>query len=301
MAFNILSPKQALFLLIRVQVLIIATTLFLKFVWTFDGNDEVIFHTTQSLSAWRPLNQIPAFVITLQGKDNRVPYIIELFRKYTDIQLRPYYGVNGREKYFNKNGPQLPEAGGLSPGERGLRETMENFFMMADSSNYSEVLSFEDDAIPHTNFSRLIYEMNDRCQEADILLLGASFWHRNHSHWPKDVCPDVDNQTLGSHALLVKRSAFPAILQWLRTGPAQPFDMIYRHLQTQGISVRLAYPPILFITDVTHSSAVNPVRTRILSSPLYRAARHGWNLQNYPIISFDNFTSRAIEPRKVSR
>ena len=301
MALNIRSPKRAVLLLIRVQVLIIATTLFVKFVWIPDGNHQVNINATQSLSVWRSLNQIPAFVITLPGKDQRVPYITELFRKYADIQLRPYYGVNGRMKYLNKSGPQLPRTGSLSPGERGLRETMQNFFTMADSSNYSEVLSFEDDAIPHTNFSTLIHGIHDRCQEADILLLGATFWHRNHSHWPRGPCPDVDNKTLGSHALLVRRSAFPAILQWLRMGPEQPFDMMYQDLQRQAITVRVAYPPILFITDVTHSSAVNPVRTRILASPSYRAARHGWNLQDFPIISFDSYFRRAKEPRNPSR
>ncbi|CAF1057004.1 unnamed protein product [Rotaria sordida] len=122
---------------------------------------------------------------------------------------------------------------------------------------YEQVFVFDDDTIPHLNFSTLFNKLSDRCRQADALLLGAAINHKSREQWPSGSCFDADSRTYGSFALLVKKSAFVPILDWLRTGEEAPFDTVYGHLRKRGINVRVAYPPFLVIPDVSHPSLVN--------------------------------------------
>ena len=126
---------------------------------------------------------------------------------------------------------------------------MKIFFTMTIRENYDQVMVFQDDAIPHLNFSYLYEHLSQRCTQADILLLGASIWHNTLKDWPKGTCFDADRQTFGAYGLLVKKSAFHPILHWLDRVNYITFDHIYRFLQESGLVVRVAYPPFLVIMD----------------------------------------------------
>src|SRR3984957_19505258 len=121
----------------------------------------------------RSIQTSPSYVITLSGHDQRVPTVVDLFKKFANLHLRPYYGINGNILY------KAEEQQRLTPGERGLRETMKKFFTMILRKNYNEVFVFEDDAIPHLNFTTLFNQLPNRCCEADVLLLGANLWHKS--------------------------------------------------------------------------------------------------------------------------
>ena len=224
-----------------------------------------------------PMRKTPAFVITISGHDGRVPTVVGLFRKYAHLSLRPHYGVHGNQVF------SADKASNLTPGERGLRETMKGFFKLARLHNYKEVFLFEDDAIPHLRFSQLFDKLSHRCRQADVLLLGATVWHKARETWPKGPCFNADNRTYGAFALLIKRSAFFPILNWLERGPPAPFDHMYRYLQHRGLTVRVAHPPFLVIPDVSHRSLVNNNRSAIQFDMLTRAERHDWHLEDYPL------------------
>ena len=219
----------------------------------------------------------PAFIITVSGHDDRVPAVIALFRKYAGLDLRPHYGIHGNRVY------SVNDTKKLTPGERGLRQTMKGFFKMARHRKYREVFLFEDDAIPHMKFTELFSQLSDRCLEADVLLLGATIWHPHRTAWPSGVCFDADNRTYGAFALLIKQSAFFPILTWLYQGPRVPFDHMYRYLQTEGLTVRVAHPPFLVIPDVSHASLINNDRSSIQFDMPRRAEMHDWHLEDYPL------------------
>src|ERR1700722_3419557 len=40
----------------------------------------------------RSIQTSPPYVITLSGHDQRVPTVVALFKKYANLDLRPYYG-----------------------------------------------------------------------------------------------------------------------------------------------------------------------------------------------------------------
>ena len=224
-----------------------------------------------------PSQSLPCYVVTLSGHDQRVSTVIALFKKYAHLDPCSYYGINGNILYTSEDGHQL------TPGERGLRDTMKNFFEMVLHNDYKEVLVFDDDAIPHRNFSTLFNELPDRCRQADVLLLGATVCHVSRDKWPSGACFDADIRTYGSFALLVRKKAFIPILEWLKTGEQAPFDVVYAYLQKQGLYVRVAYPPFLAIPDVSHSSLVNSYRIIDQYTVQQRAAMHDWHLENYPV------------------
>ena len=218
----------------------------------------------------------PAYVITIKGHDQRVPIVTSLFKKYADLDLLPYYGIHGNAVY-NTSSPK-----GLKPGEIGLRETMKNFFKMTIRMNYSEVFLFEDDAIPHLNFTAMFKQLPNRCREADVLLLGAIMWRRP-KYWPSGICFDANTVTFGSYALFVKRSAYTSIVRWLQNDKKLPFDNMYPHLQKQGITVRVAYPPFLVIPEISHASLIDNNRNKIQFNIKRRIAIHDWKLDNHPL------------------
>jgi hypothetical protein len=219
----------------------------------------------------------PCYVITLSGYDQRVPTVVSLFKAYANLSLCPYYGIDGNISY------KSDEEHHLAPGERGLRDTMKNFFTMAVHNNYDEVFVFDDDTIPHLNFSTLFNQLPNRCRQADVLLLGAVINHHSREEWPTGACFDSDSRTYGSFALFVKKLAFAPILDWLRTGEEASFDMIYTHLRNQGIRVRVAYAPFLVIADLSRPSLVNKYRMIDQYTVEERAVMHDWNLENYPM------------------
>ena len=237
-----------------------------------------------------PMRKTPAFIITISNHDDRVPAVIALFRKYAHLDLHPHYGIHGNRIYTTTNKTKL------TPGERGLRQTMKGFFKMARHRNYNEVFLFEDDAIPHVKFAELFDQLSDRCLEADVLLLGATIWHPTRTAWPSGVCFDADNRTYGAFALLIKQSAFLPILTWLYQGPRAPFDHMYRYLQIEGLTVRVAHPPFLVIPDISHSSLINNNRSVIQFDMPRRAERHDWHLEDYPVsqIKIDVDKNQAV-------
>ena len=220
-----------------------------------------------------------SFVITLAGEDRRLPSMLKLFNRYADLNLRPFYGFHGNVEFASKN------RHGLTSGQRGLRETMKMFFRMTLKENYDQVLVFQDDAIPHLHFSSLFSSLPQRCSDADLLLLGASMWHRRRSRWPNGTCFDADRLTYGAYGLLVKRSAFRPILSWLDRLEHITFDHIYPYLQSDGLLVRVAHPPFLVIMDVSHKSLINNHRAKIQFNVKQRAKIHGWNLTEYPTVT----------------
>ncbi|CAF3055439.1 unnamed protein product [Rotaria sp. Silwood2] len=129
--------------------------------------------------------------------------------------------------------------------------------------NDEKVFVFEDDAIPHRNFTALFRELPHRCLEADVLLLGATIWHKKHTDWPSGACFDASSATFGAFALFLKRVSYRPILQWLQAGTPKPFDHVYRHLQQKNLSVRVAFPPFLVIPDISHPSLINKKRSDI--------------------------------------
>ena len=221
----------------------------------------------------------PAFVITLPDQKQRLSTVISLFRKYAGLTLSPYDAIDGNQL------PPSTEDQSLKPGERGLRETMKRFFAMALERDYSEVFVFEDDAIPHLNFTQLFKRLPSRCQEADVLLLGASMWLPEEENWPLEACFDARIETVGAFGLLIKKSAFLPILTWLKIGPALPWDLAFRELQRQQLIVRVAYSPFLVIPDITHPSSVDPHREVDRVDVHLRAERNDWHFENYPVFS----------------
>jgi hypothetical protein len=220
--------------------------------------------TTSKLPICWSIMSPPSYVITLSGHDQRVSTV-------------PYYGINGNILYKSDDEHHLTR------GERGLRDTMKNFFTMVLHKNYNEVFVFDDDAIPHLNFTTLLNKLPNRCHQADVLLLGATICHESPDRWPTGTCFDADERTYGSFALLVKKTAFVPILNWLKIGEKSPFDTVYAHLQKHGINVRVAYPPFLAIPDVSHPSLVNKYRIIDEKTVEERAAKHDWHLENYPM------------------
>lgn len=220
-----------------------------------------------------------AFVITLAGEDTRLPVMLKLFHDYGHLNLRPFYGFHGNQEFASK------QKYGLTSGQRGLRETMKMFFNMTLRENYDEVMVFQDDAIPHLHFSTLISHLPRRCGNADLLLLGASMWHKKKNRWPNGSCFDADRMTYGAYGLLVRRKAFRPILDWLDRLEHITFDHIYPYLQSDGLLVRVAHPPFLVIMDVSHKSLINNHRAKIQFNVQKRAKIHGWNLTEYPTVT----------------
>ena len=226
-----------------------------------------------------------AFVISLKGEDHRLPKVMKFFQTYAHIELIPFYGFNGNTE-FRPN--QKKKRSRLTLGQRGLRETMKMFFRMALERDYDEVLVFQDDAIPHLNFTSLYRNLRPRCRHADVLLLGASIWHRNRTEWPTGICFDADNQTFGAYGLAVKRKAFQPILNWINTVQDITFDHMYTDLQTDGLTVRVAYPPFLVIMDVSHKSLIHNRRSSLQFDVNERAKLHDWQLNEYPTSVFES-------------
>ena len=247
----------------------------------------IMYFTFQSISRLAPSeiyqsatrSTARAFVITLANESQRSPAVISLFQKYANLNLSPYDAVDGRRIH------STTEDQSLTPGELGLRETIRRFFTMTVERNYTEVFLFEDDAIPHLNFSQLFNNLPTRCREADVLMLGATIWTDSEKSWPPAACFDATSSTYGAFALLVKRSAFLPILNWLQAEPVTVWDFIYTYLQKKKLIVRVAYPPFLVIADITHPSSVNPNRGIDKLDVRIRAAKHDWHLEDYPLFS----------------
>ncbi|UJR20030.1 hypothetical protein I4U23_023164 [Adineta vaga] len=222
------------------------------------------------------IRSTPCFVLTLPEQKKRVSNMIGLFKKYANLNLRPYYGVNGKTLYDNAEGQRL------LPGEIGLRESMKKIYMMAIEKNYNEMFVFEDDAIPHRNFTKLFENLPERCREADVLLLGALVFYASRKRWPFGPCFDADHRTYGGHGLYVKKSAFRPIVDWLVETDIGPYDTVYQHLQKQGLKVRVAHSPFLVIQNLNHPSSVHGYRSIDRLSIDQRANVHNWNLEDYP-------------------
>jgi hypothetical protein len=231
--------------------------------------------TCESSICWS-LTASPSYVLTLHGHNERVPTMIYLFRKYANLNLRSYYGINGHDLHKSIEGERL------LPGELGLRSSMEKIYTMAVKENYNDIFVFEDDAVPHRNFTQLFRNLPQRCREADILLLGALVYSASRDQWPFGPCFDADERTFGAHGLYVKNSAFKPILEWLMEIDTEPFDHMYKHLMKQGIKVRVAHPPFLVIQNLNHNSSVDPSRSVDKLSIQERAYIHNWNLEDYP-------------------
>jgi hypothetical protein len=219
----------------------------------------------------------PAYVITLFGHDKRVPFVKKLFLKYANLDLHSFYGLNGNNL--------LSKSKKLTSGERGLKETMKLFFQTVANENFSSVFLFEDDAIPHKNFTNLFKQLPSKCLEADLLLLGATMWHSNLRDWPSEPCFDADTGTRGAFASFIKQSAFLPILELLNKDLDRPYDNMYPDLQKKGIIVRVAHPPFLAIPDISHPSLIDNHRGAIQFNIQQRALKHGWNLDYYPVSS----------------
>ncbi|CAF1408218.1 unnamed protein product [Adineta ricciae] len=218
----------------------------------------------------------PSYVITLPGQEERVANMKGLFKKYANLNVSPFYGVNGRKMYTEAEGKYL------LPGEIGLRDSMKNIYTMAIEKKYKAMFVFEDDAIPHRNFTKLFENLPERCREADVLLLGALVLYTNRKRWPFGPCFDADQRTYGSHALYVKDSAFKPIVNWLMETEIGPFDTVYQHLQHQGLKVRVAHPPFLSIQNLNHHSSVHDYRAIDRLNITQRAEVHNWDLKDYP-------------------
>ena len=219
----------------------------------------------------------PCYVVTLPKHERRAKNVVQLFKKYAQLDLRLFYGVNGNVLYRSS------AKRALLPGELGLRESMRKLFTMAVEKNFNEMFVFEDDAMPHRNFTKLFHQLPNRCRDADVLLLGAMVTFTSRDRWPFQACFDADRRTYGSHALYIKKSAFIPILDWLTETDVGPFDTVYAHLQNQGIVVRVAFPPFLSIQDLSHRSSVNVFRGIDRLDPEQRAEMHNWNLSDYPV------------------
>ncbi|CAF1672653.1 unnamed protein product [Adineta ricciae] len=230
----------------------------------------------KSLTCWS-IKPTPCYVITLPGQEERVANMKGLFKKYANLNVSPFYGVNGRKMYTGAEGKYL------LPGEIGLRDSMKNIYTMAIEKKYKAMFVFEDDAIPHRNFTKLFENLPERCREADVLLLGATLnYSKKRKLWEK-ACFDVPKVAWGAFALYVKSTAFKPIVDWLMEMDLNPFDSVYEVLQGEGLKVRVAYPPFLVIADVSHPSSVNPYRG-IDRLPMHeRAELHKWNLEDYPM------------------
>ncbi|CAF1188531.1 unnamed protein product [Rotaria sp. Silwood1] len=226
-----------------------------------------------------------AYIITVPGHDERVPSVVDNFKKYANIDLRRFDGIRFSHQHHEKNKS-------LKLGEQSLRATMTMFYSMLVRENYEKVFVFEDDAIPHRNFTALFRELPRRCLEADVLLLGATIWHRKHTDWPSGACFDASSETFGAFALLLKRVSYRPILQWLQAGPSQPYDHVYRHLQRKKLSVRVAFPPFLVIADISHPSLVDNNRVNIQFDVNKRAEVHLWHLKDYPMIRIPTQTKK---------
>ncbi|CAF3405457.1 unnamed protein product [Rotaria socialis] len=217
-----------------------------------------------------------AYIITVPGYDQRVTSVIDAFKQYAQIDLRRFNGIRFSYESHVKNGS-------LTVGEQSLRATMTKFFNMIIRKNYEKVFVFEDDAIPHRNFTVLFKQLPSRCLEADVLLLGATIWHSKHTDWPSEACFDADRATFGAFALLLRRKSYRPILHWLKFGKPKPYDHVYRYLQQQKLIVRVAFPPFLVIPDVSHLSLINNNRSGIQFDTEKRAEQHLWHLKDYPM------------------
>jgi hypothetical protein len=160
---------------------------------------------------------------------------------------------------------------------------MKKFFHMTLVKNYEEVFVIQDDAIPHFNFTSLFKQLPNRCQEADVLLLGATIWVNSQRYLSSGPCFDVDRAVFGAFTLYVKQSAFKPILDWLKTDVKVPYDHMYVPLQKQGFIVRVTHSPFLTIQDISHPSLVDNNRSTIQFDMKKRALLHGWDLDSYPI------------------
>lgn len=232
--------------------------------------------TCQSSICWS-MRSPPCFVVTIPKHERRAKRVVHLFKKYAQLDLRLFYGVNGNVLYQAITGQRL------LPGELGLRDSMKNLFTLAVKRNYNDMFVFEDDAIPHRNFTALFRQLPKRCREADVLLLGAIVTSTGRRRWPFGPCFDATRRTYGSHALYVKKSAFVPILDWLTETSIGPFDTVYGHLRYQKMIVRVAHSPFLSIQDHSHPSSVNAFRSIDRMSPKQRAMMHHWNLDEYPV------------------
>lgn len=259
-----------------VKAIVVTPTIFFIMYFSFQSFSRL---TPSEIYPSATISTAQAFVITLANESQRLPTVISLFKRYANLNLLPFHAVDGRRMYSPTQRPSL------TPGELGLRETIRRFFTMAVKQNYSEVFLFEDDAIPHLNFTRLFNNLPTRCQEADVLMLGATIWIGNEKPWPPEACFDATRSTYGAFAVLVKRSAFLPVLNWLQAEPDTVWDFVYRHLQQKKLIVRVAYPPFLAIADITHPSSVNPDREFDKLDVRVRAANHDWHLEDYPLFS----------------
>ncbi|CAF3018869.1 unnamed protein product [Rotaria sp. Silwood2] len=170
-------------------------------------------------------------------------------------------------------------------------------FEMTIRDNHEQVLVFEDDAIPHLNFTLLFRQLPSLCLEADKMLLGATIWHSKHTNWLGGVCFGADHVTYGTFALLIKRICYRPILKWLQFGKPKPYDHVYRHLQQQKLTVRVAFPPFLVIADVTQPSLINNNRTSIQHDIEKRSEIHLWHLKDYPMVRIPIHTTKIDESK----
>ena len=155
--------------------------------WIFVMSNELVLIFDHLLSicnlsiCWS-MKMSPCYVITSADHDQQVPIVIDLFRKYAHLNLCPHYGVNGNLIYRSSDSRLLTR------GERRLIETILNLLTMIIRFNANEVFLFEDDAVPHRNFTKLFQQLPKACVEATVLLLGASLTHENRTSWLDDSC-----------------------------------------------------------------------------------------------------------------
>ena len=240
---------------------------------------------------------IPIYVLNLEDKIGNYKHIEGQF-KAMGYQIHRFVAINGR-----KRGLSL---GSLRPGEVGYRETMRQLIIKAQRDGIDRFVVLDDDAVPHKQFVDRFQNLlnDDRCGgymfsqgRGGVLLLGSSIWI--DGTYPKfgpfmdgwkmvqaDIknssydaqCYNAGNKTLGSFGVMLHRSVYQPILDWLDASD-QPYDWVFSYLSDLGYIVRTAFPNLI-IQDVRHESQVDPGRT-FQDDAFRRAKLHKWNLDDY--------------------
>ncbi|UJR38672.1 hypothetical protein I4U23_031338 [Adineta vaga] len=248
------------------------------------------------------LSKLPTYMITIKtADDEEIKSVIETFRLH-GLHVRLYHG-------FHSIIDSKQNTSKLSIGERNLKETMRRLIIQLINTHFNQVLVFEDDVIPHKDFGSLLGDLIttstpgrctahilDGADAGGILLLGATVWSTDRFGWKmidqdvknnsfESACFNVDRVTYGAFAVLIHRTTFQSILNWLNDpeNAHLPYDHIFYHLSQRGHIVRVVYP-FLAISNITHVSSVNPQRGPNHRNITWRSKVHRWfPLKDYKI------------------
>ena len=246
------------------------------------------------------LEDIPAYVLNLDGMESRFEDVRELFGQH-GLRLNRFPALRGIAR---------PEYN-MTAGEVGYLNSMAAVMRMAIDKNLKRVLVFDDDAVPHCEFREKFLDLVEgdrRCggyqftdSQGGFLLLGSSVW--TMGSYPKTMwggwniidaeirnvtekvrgaqpkCYNAHDKSLGSFAVLYHRNVFEPILDLLTTRPDLRFDWLWFELGRLGYIGRAAYPSLV-IQDVRHESQVDPSRNS-QSDISKRAKTHRWDLSTF--------------------